>query len=159
MKINLKDILGSLGGTISVEDDFEIEEIEIQSRKIIFPHPPRVKITLTNTQDDILVQGTITGEVELACTRCLEFFKWDFVREITETYSKKELNLDENSVLDITQEIYQHLVLSIPMQSICQKDCKGLCPGCGQNMNSGKCDCKQEAIDPRWEKLRQYLEN
>lgn len=159
MKINLKDILGSLGGTITVEDDFAIEEMEIQSRKIIFPHSPRVKITLTNTQDDILVQGTITGEVELACTRCLEPFKWSFVRELTETYSKKELNLDENSVLDITQEIYQHLVLSIPMQSICREGCQGLCPGCGKNLNQGQCDCKQEAIDPRWEKLRQYLEN
>ncbi len=159
MKINLKDILGSVGGNISLEEDFPIEEIEIQSRKVLFPHPPRVKVTLTNTQDDILVQGTIRGEAELACTRCLEPFRWEIMREIIETYAKKELNLEENSVLDISQEIYQHLVLSIPMQSVCQKECQGLCPGCGKNLNSGKCDCKEEAIDPRWEKLRQYLEN
>ncbi len=158
MKINLKDILGSIGATLELEEDFSIEEISIQSRKILFPSPPRVKIQLTNTKDDILVQGSISGQIELACTRCLEFFRWSFVRELTETYAKKELNLAENSVLDISPEIYQHLILSIPMKSICEENCQGLCPGCGENLNRVQCNCAQEAIDPRWEKLRQYLE-
>jgi len=159
MKINLNDVLGSVGASVSEEQGFDIEEIKIQSRKIKFPHHPFVRVIVTNTEEDILVQGSVTGEAQLSCTRCLRPINWPISREFTETYSKDELNLAENKILDISEEIYQHLVLSIPMQTICSNNCMGICPGCGQDLNKVECQCDEEVIDPRWEKLRQYLKN
>ncbi len=34
-----------------------------------------------------------------------------------------------------------------------RKDCAGLCPTCGKNLNEGKCRCPKNKIDPRWSKL------
>ena len=39
------------------------------------------------------------------------------------------------------------------MKALCKKDCAGLCPTCGKNLNQGKCDCPDDNIDPRWSKL------
>jgi uncharacterized protein len=40
------------------------------------------------------------------------------------------------------------------MKPLCEENCAGLCPSCGSNLNDGPCDCKHEAIDPRWEGLQ-----
>jgi uncharacterized protein len=38
-------------------------------------------------------------------------------------------------VVDITDDIRQEIILAYPMIPICQQNCKGLCPVCGQNLN------------------------
>lgn len=37
---------------------------------------------------------------------------------------------------------------------LCSKECKGLCPGCGKDLNKDKCNCKHDDIDPRLEVLK-----
>jgi uncharacterized protein len=49
------------------------------------------------------------------------------------------------------------LLLSVPMQALCQPDCKGLCPTCGADWNEGPCDCPSEEVDPRWAGLADLL--
>jgi uncharacterized protein len=39
------------------------------------------------------------------------------------------------------------------MKPLCREDCAGLCASCGEDLNLGKCDCKQEEMDPRWAEL------
>lgn len=43
--------------------------------------------------------------------------------------------------LDITTEIRDALILSIPMKVLCRPDCLGLCPHCGANLNEQPCQC------------------
>ena len=43
-------------------------------------------------------------------------------------------------------------------KNLCSPDCKGLCPGCGANLNHEACRCKK-AVDPRLAKLAQLLED
>ena len=33
--------------------------------------------------------------------------------------------------------------LFVPFKPVCQTDCKGICPGCGANLNRGACPCDQ----------------
>jgi uncharacterized protein len=44
------------------------------------------------------------------------------------------------------------------MKTICSEDCKGICPSCGINRNDSSCSCKKEDIDPRWDGLKQLLD-
>jgi uncharacterized protein len=44
-------------------------------------------------------------------------------------------------------------LLTLPARVLCQADCKGLCPHCGQNLNTAQCNCQAAAADPRWNAL------
>lgn len=63
------------------------------------------------------------------------------------------------SVLDLSEPVREELILSAPMYVVCREDCRGLCPGCGEDLNVGSCTCRPSA-DPRWgplEALRNVL--
>jgi uncharacterized protein len=54
------------------------------------------------------------------------------------------------------------LTLSLPLNPLCKRDCKGLCSGCGVDLNVAACICVENDVDPRWaplEALRARLEN
>ena len=49
-------------------------------------------------------------------------------------------------------------ILDMDTKFLCSEDCKGLCSGCGANLNREACRCKK-AVDPRLAKLAQLLQN
>jgi uncharacterized protein len=59
--------------------------------------------------------------------------------------------------LDITDDIRDTLLLALPMKMLCTEDCRGLCAGCGANLNEEPCRCAASGADPRWEALRKLL--
>ena len=48
----------------------------------------------------------------------------------------------------------EQFYLALPMKPLCQEDCRGLCPQCGVNRNTGTCDCNVQWEDPRLAALR-----
>ncbi len=63
--------------------------------------------------------------------------------------------------VNVEQMLRDSLALALPFTPLCRKECRGLCASCGQDLNAGECDCREQAIDPRWaplEALRQRLE-
>ena len=125
--------------------------------------------TLLRTQRSILVKCAFNTEVELTCNRCLGKFrqplKIRFEEEFLPTIdvlSGAPLSLpeepgaftiDEHHTLDLTEAVRQYVLMAIPMKALCKKDCPGLCPTCGKNLNEGQCACPKDDIDPRWSKL------
>lgn len=63
----------------------------------------------------------------------------------------------KNSTLNLDELIEEEIILFTPSKILCSDECKGLCPKCGKNLNTEKCDCKKD-IDPRMEALLQLLE-
>ncbi|RMG61535.1 MAG: DUF177 domain-containing protein, partial [Calditrichaeota bacterium] len=59
--------------------------------------------------------------------------------------------------IDLSDQLKEYLILAVPMKMLCKEDCRGICPGCGADLNSEACRCGEPPIDPRWEKLRQLL--
>ena len=55
--------------------------------------------------------------------------------------------------LDLRPMIREELILSAPAYLLCREDCRGLCPGCGQDLNRGSCTCPPSR-DPRWDALK-----
>ena len=116
------------------------------------------------------VAGKLTGEIELSCSRCLEPFTmvvaadfdlWYVPRVETAVEGEKEVEEDDlatafyaDDQIDLGQLITEQFQLALPMKPLCDQACKGLCPQCGTNLNTGSCDCKQEWIDPRLEALK-----
>ena len=61
--------------------------------------------------------------------------------------------------LEVDELVYTEVVLNLPSKHLCKEDCKGLCYKCGKNLNEGDCDCENSEPDPRFEKLRELLNN
>jgi uncharacterized protein len=53
--------------------------------------------------------------------------------------------------------VRQHLVLALPLAPRCRETCRGLCPQCGTNLNTGACSCDRREADPRLEPLRRWV--
>jgi uncharacterized protein len=94
------------------------------------------------------------------CMRCLEDAGKTItidVREVDQPGSEDDelqspyLAGDE---LDVRAWARDALVLELPAQIVCSDECKGLCPVCGENLNTADSEHAHEAApDPRWAKL------
>lgn len=56
--------------------------------------------------------------------------------------------------INIAALLWEELVLALPVKVLCSKDCKGLCPECGENLNFNVCPCNKQGLDPRLAALR-----
>ena len=51
--------------------------------------------------------------------------------------------------LNVEDLLYNEIVMNWPMKVLCKPDCKGICRQCGQDLNTGTCDCDTFVPDPR----------
>jgi uncharacterized protein len=62
----------------------------------------------------------------------------------------EEVNLITGGKIDFTPVLINAILLHIPMKTVCDENCKGICPQCGQNLNEKRCSCDDQDIDPRF---------
>jgi len=103
-----------------------------------------------------LVLGATAGmSTHLVCDRCgIDFEKpISFTYNMVYLYKEPVAEFDDPNVtyitsetdtIDITKDLYDYAMLSIPMKNLCKEDCKGLCPQCGADLNIAACNCKPE---------------
>lgn len=123
--------------------------------------PLAVRLEAQQAGSDVLVRGTLEGEAELACRRCLVAvtvpLREDVALLFREGVSEADAEAAEiyplpekGSELDLIHAIREHLVLAVPAFAICQEECQGLSPSCGTNLNETTCSCEPERVDQRW---------
>jgi len=116
------------------------------------------------------LSGHLTGELELTCSRCLEPFTMPVATDFdlryvprTENTGEGEKEVEEDDLatafysedqVDLGQLILEQLQLALPMKPLCEEACRGLCPQCGTNLNTGTCRCSQKWEDPRLAALK-----
>jgi len=121
--------------------------------------------------DDIRVVGSLKTDLEILCARCLEPVHFPIQREFDLLYRPAGSDITEDKEVEIQDTdaaisyyegdgvetfdlLREQVLLEVPLKTLCKDDCKGLCPHCGINLNTGKCECAQAAADPRWEALK-----
>ena len=72
----------------------------------------------------------------------------DDENENTVTFSEKEM------LVDLTGLVTEELAVNAPMKPVCAEGCKGLCPGCGANLNAEECSCDLKPAHPAWDALK-----
>ncbi|WP_102400641.1 YceD family protein [Haloimpatiens massiliensis] len=114
-------------------------------------------------EEDLIVEGHVGGEIILTCSRCLEKFNYKLDLDFKETISTNSDDKDDdlifidNSKLNIDDIIISNIIMSLPLKRLCREDCKGLCQLCGTNLNYSNCNCKDEDVDPRLAKLKEFF--
>lgn len=166
MKINVSDIKRShgLSRTLRFEEEVRPEGVELTA-------PVQADLKLTNVGSRILLEGDLRTRVRQQCSRCAAEFDGPLEVEVEEQFlphdspevpQGEEIEPDqlnvftyEDDIIEIDEVIRQNLVASLPTKPLCAEDCRGLCYGCGANLNEKSCDCEsEESVDPRWGKLR-----
>jgi uncharacterized protein len=120
------------------------------------------------------VKGTVTGELELTCGRCLEPFTLPVASDFdlryvprTENVGEAESEVGEDDLttafydddqIDLSGLVSEQFHLALPMKPLCSENCRGLCPHCGTNLNTGSCDCRSTWEDPRLAALKALAE-
>ena len=101
--------------------------------------PVSYELTVKSAAGSILVTGRVSGTVSATCGRCLAPLEMEISNSGIELYYAKNEITDEE--LDITEDIRDELLIELPMNPLCDEDCKGLCPVCGINRNKKECHC------------------
>jgi uncharacterized protein len=125
--------------------------------------PIDIELRLDAVMDGVLATGTASAQVAGECVRCLIEIDGDFVVDFQELYlyadpSEEELALD-GDLLDLEPVLRDAVVLTLPLNPVCDPECPGLCPECGVRLADDPDHTHQAAIDPRWQALGSALEN
>jgi uncharacterized protein len=74
------------------------------------------------------------------------------VAELTE--AEMSVAVFDGEGLDVDEIVKEQILLAVPTRMLCREDCKGICPECGIDRNTGECSCVADNIDPRWAALK-----
>jgi len=122
---------------------------------------------LDSVVDGILVRGTVSFGVTLACARCLKPLPTRIDAHVTELFVDPARDhddeddvepgyelLDDLTAIDLSTLVRDALLIDLPIRVLCRADCAGLCPECGAELDAGDCGHGgQDGIDPRWAAL------
>lgn len=131
-----------------------------ESGECEFLEPIHAELTVSREYDHFRVEGAARSRVRLTCSRCLAEYESPVSANFTVFYlrsarenSTEEVELSEQDLvsatfegdeIDFTEEIANQIFPEIPYKPLCREDCKGLCPTCGADLNSGECGCGRE---------------
>ena len=141
--LNLGSFLPQTAG-YSREYPFEYPEIQLTGEFSLRDF--KSLVTVSRTQQGLLVQGNFEGKFNLDCVRCLKTYAHLLEWGLTEFYvfnesdvSKDELVLPANAKIDLTNIIEEEAQLDIPFNPVCKENCQGLCQSCGTDLNFTDC--------------------
>jgi uncharacterized protein len=153
-------------GTV-VELDVSVQEINERMARRDAPIQAAAPLTgrievLPAGGEKYIARGRIQTAIRTGCDRCLEPFDWPVAEDVVVMFVPGEPEAAEEELepetlneeyyqgeeIDIWPILAEHLILSLPLKTLCREDCPGLCPVCGQNLDQGACRCEPETGHP-----------
>jgi len=133
--------------------------------------PVALNVAVRKDRAQFRLVGRVKTSIELTCSRCLEGFPMAVDEPFDVLYlphaaagpgEERAVEDDdlstafyEDNVIDLGQLMQEQCYLAVPMKPLCREDCRGLCPVCGTNLNTGSCECRPTWVDPRLAVLEQ----
>ena len=165
MLLGLSKIIDCPGQSVSFSVSIDLSDLRFGN---CFPVTEAVKAegTVRNTAGVLVMTGAVTTCLHGVCDRCAADFTRDvdiplnvvLVTELASEENEDEwvfpLEGDSADLEDIVRTVF---VLNMDSKLLCTEDCKGICGGCGKNLNREACSCQKE-LDPRFAALKQLLE-
>ena len=167
MRIELEKLESGRGDFAHI---YPPEEVGSVDERIELTQPAEVNGTVKRSGNEVFVTGHVETRAQLECDRCLKPLELpvssDFALEyITgedyESSSVAALSEEEMSVsvfdgqtIDVDEIVKEQILLAVPVRTLCSPDCKGICPECGIDLNTGRCKCAADEVDPRWAALK-----
>ena len=165
MQLGLSQIIDRPGASIDFSVSVDLSDL-LYGTSYPVSEPVLASGTVRNTAGVLVMTGSITTCLHGICDRCAS----DFTRDVEfpiDVVLVEELSNEENEdewvfplegqCADLEDIVRTVFVLNMDSKLLCKPDCKGVCGGCGRNLNIEPCICQKE-IDPRFAALRQLLD-
>jgi uncharacterized protein len=175
MKLDLSEISQRSGMRVEVD----IDQPCLEEADFACAEPVRGHLTFTNSGNLLLIDGSVRTVVELPCDRCLEPARLPTEVKIEERFaleevlhprlpSEEEVEFDNTlatvihldagrPILNLDELLRQQVVMNLPIQILCDPQCRGLCAQCGANLNLAACNCETEVADSPFAELATLL--
>ena len=164
MRLDLKKVIHMPDSEKSFEFQLDLSDLEFYGEKPI-KRPVLVEGMVKNHASALVLTGTATSLLDLACDRCGKVFSkqqsivLDFLLAAElEDEEHDEIILLEGNEVDLDEVVSTAFILALDTKNLCSDDCKGLCAKCGADLNASSCQCRPE-VDPRLAALAQLLDN
>ncbi len=168
MIINVASVLKEFGGKISFEGKLEIPALSFSGGEYSFCEPLDVRGSIVNAGGGALsLNADVSGVMTTQCARCMKDIEVPVEFGISETLMRSDENVPEDediivfegNEIGLDEIVENNFIMNIKPRYLCRKDCKGLCPKCGADLNEGGCGCENDEIDPRWAALADMIKN
>ncbi len=165
MQLGLSKIIDRPGESIDFSVSVDLSDL-LYGTSYPVSEPVRASGTVRNTAGVLVMTGSITTCLHGICDRCASDFTRDvefpinvvLVEELSNEENEDEWVFPlEGQCADLEDIVRTVFVLNMDSKLLCKPDCKGVCGGCGRNLNIEPCICQKE-IDPRFAALRQLLD-
>ena len=158
---------------LHVQHVYGAGDLPFEHRDATFEEPVTLDFFLTHKDRDLRLGGTVETVLRCKCSRCLREFSrrvsssFDLLYrpqpEISDPDVEIELKYDDMEVgfydgvrLDVDLVAVEQIELALPMRFVCREECRGLCCGCGANLNEEACLCAREETDSRMAALLEF---
>ena len=172
--LSIKEHGWDLDKTVDVKS-FPLLTSISQKGTVSFNQPVHVRIHATIIADDtVIIKGAVSTLAHIPCSRCLESYDLTIDTEFTATATpdnpasidddaieEKELKTDEmdaivfsGNSIDLSDGVSQQIIMAIPIKPLCRDNCKGLCNGCGADLNKNHCQCDSQVANSPFSVLK-----
>lgn len=128
-----------------------------------------------SVQGDMIVEGVVSGTVDgvqvsfratavahLRCVRCLA--EWSEPMEVSGAQHFSRVPDEDgyaivSGEIDVGETAREELAYTLPPAPLCRRDCQGLCPICGTDLNDAPCDGHGEELDSPFAVLRELFDS
>ena len=119
--------------------------------------PLRIQLSFRPEGGRIIMDGACQAQCRIACVRCLELFHYPLSLSFRYAFEPPgrppapgSVQLGSGDIeavhydgeqIDLLPPVIEQVCLGLPAYPHCSRDCRGLCPQCGTNLNTGGCAC------------------
>ncbi len=132
----------------------QVDPVDFELDPERYRHPVSVDLAAEKLIGKIRLEIVTKTAGSYTCDRCSDEFSIEISGNCSVVFIERDSPLPNESPgdelrsyiygqdeLDLQQELRDAVLLSLPMQIICCEECKGLCSGCGANLNNEACSC------------------
>ena len=164
MILELEPAFNNIGYSKSFSAEYDLSDLVFDVDNP-FKRPVSVDGMLCNEAGIVKIHATAKCLIDSFCVRCMDELHTEMSVPV-EHILVTSLNNEENDEFILVSEmrfdleplVREDIILAYPTVLLCSDDCKGLCSGCGKNLNTEKCLCKK-TVDPRFAALTELLED
>ncbi len=163
MLLNVQRIINAPGERMDFQFALDLSDVDFGG---LYPAQNPVVVTgdVRNTAGMLLLAFTAGSTLKSVCDRCLKSFdnplsvRCEYaLAERVESEDNDEIIVLKDGCVDVGELARTAFILEMDTKTLCSEDCRGICPGCGVDLNQGSCTC-QKQVDPRLAVLAQLLE-
>ena len=163
MLLDVRKIINAPGERIAFQFDLDLSDVDFGGRRPV-QNPVVVAGDVRNVAGMLLLTFEASTVLKSVCDRCLKPFDQPktvryetMLAEELEDEDSDDILLLEDGAVDLGDLARTVFILEMDTKTLCSEDCKGICPGCGVDLNQGTCTCKKE-VDPRLAVLAKLLD-